>query len=63
MDNKSFFRAVNKGNFSEFKAHIKENPNLFYIIDSDGKTPLHIASESGSLQIVRHLISKKVKAE
>jgi len=52
-----------KGQTALFRSLLGEDANLLNATDADGRTPLHWAASSGSVEIVRLLVDRKAKVD
>lgn len=50
--------AARAGDLAKVKALIEKEPGLIQAVDSEGKTPLHIAAEIGRLEVTAFLLEK-----
>jgi len=53
--------AVRKGDLEEFKALLKDNPELVFSKDNAGRTPLHWATVSDNNAVAQVLLANKAE--
>ncbi len=51
--------AAGIGDVQRVEALLKENPNLAFVKDSRGFTPLHVAAERGQVKVAELLLANK----
>jgi ankyrin repeat protein/beta-lactamase regulating signal transducer with metallopeptidase domain len=54
--------AAKTGDLAKIKALLKDNPDLIFSKDSDGKTPLHVAALMGRRGVAEWLLANKADA-
>ena len=58
LSNFDIFHALNNNYFGVIKSFIKENPDIIYSKDQNGKTPIYIAMYQGRRDIYEFLLEK-----
>ena len=53
--------AAKRGDLAKVKALLKDNPDLVFSKDNDGKTPLHLAAVYGHKDVAELLLANKAE--
>lgn len=57
---RALYRSIQKSkDWNETKRVVKNFPNIHSLKDADGKSVLHVASETGNLPLVQLLLSNR----
>ncbi|KAF9007452.1 ankyrin repeat-containing domain protein [Cyathus striatus] len=63
MSGLSIHSAAHNNQYSLVRALVTEDPKCINTPDVDGRTPLHWAATSGSIDITRYLIDQKAEVD